>query len=640
MLSFNFDASKGETPASIAQKRALIAQLMGTPRSPSNLGEGFSALGDGIVANVEGGRARDAETKGQASANSTFSALTGMLTGQGGRSPSSAPAAGGLASVPAGADAASIRAGLIERGLPEHVADGFLMNFQDESGLNPGINEQNPTVPGSRGGYGLYQLTGPRRVAYEQYAQQLGVDPSDVNAQLDFMMSELQGPEANAAQAIFGTKDAGSAAAAIATNFLRPAKQHLDARVSRYTGGGQPVQVASLDPSIGMPAAPQQAQLPPIAPSQPQQVAQAAPMSPLAPAAAAPAPIQTAQGPSLQMLMEAAANPWLNESQKAIVHSMIDQQMRQQDPAYQMGLEKSQIELEALRNPGKKPPIEVGGVLVDPDTFQPVFDSRSDTGFTLSPGQQRFDAQGNPIASGTPAAAPRPMSAEDRSMWGIPETDTTPYYLDENGQPKPIGGGGQTINVGGNNDIGTIPAGMMVTRDAAGNVTGMQAIPGSPAEREAIAAAEATQAGTNQASRYGNVVVEDIDRALSVLEKDPTWSTGILGQGMGLLKGSNSDRLNNLLDTVRANSAFDRLQAMRDASPTGGALGAVSERELGLLQSAIGSLETGNAEDLAYNLKRLQTIYSEIIDGPKATTPAPNQSQAPAGIDALLEKYR
>ena len=100
----------------------------------------------------------------------------------------------------------------------------------------------------------------------------------------------------------------------------------------------------------------------------------------------------------------------------------------------------------------------------------------------------------------------------------------------------------------------------------------------------------------------------------------------MLGQAMGNFKGSSSDRLNNLLDTVRANSAFDRLQAMRDASPTGGALGAVSERELGLLQSAIGSLETGNAEDLAYNLKRLQTIYSEIIDGPQRT--APSQSQA------------
>ncbi len=48
----------------------------------------------------------------------------------------------------------------------------FVMNFKDESGLDPGINEANPIVPGSRGGYGLYQLTGPRRKAYEAFAQQ------------------------------------------------------------------------------------------------------------------------------------------------------------------------------------------------------------------------------------------------------------------------------------------------------------------------------------------------------------------------------------------------------------------------------------------------------------------------------------
>lgn len=69
------------------------------------------------------------------------------------------------------------------------------MNFQDESGLNPGINERNPLVPGSRGGFGLYQLTGPRRRAYEQFANQRGVAPFDIDAQLDFMMTELQGPE-------------------------------------------------------------------------------------------------------------------------------------------------------------------------------------------------------------------------------------------------------------------------------------------------------------------------------------------------------------------------------------------------------------------------------------------------------------
>src|SRR5882672_7744691 len=58
--------------------------------------------------------------------------------------------------------------GLTKRGVPEHVAQGVAMNFRDESGLAPGINERNPTS--GRGGFGLAQWTGPRRRNLENYA--------------------------------------------------------------------------------------------------------------------------------------------------------------------------------------------------------------------------------------------------------------------------------------------------------------------------------------------------------------------------------------------------------------------------------------------------------------------------------------
>lgn len=137
-------------------------------------------------------------------------------------------------------DAQFIRQGLIDRGMPAHVADGFVMNMQDESGLNPGINEIAPLVPGSRGGFGLYQLTGPRRVAYERYAQDRGLNVADPNAQLDFLMMELQGPESRAARSIFAAPDANAAAVAIARDFLRPAPENLAKRVARYGGAGAP----------------------------------------------------------------------------------------------------------------------------------------------------------------------------------------------------------------------------------------------------------------------------------------------------------------------------------------------------------------------------------------------------------------
>lgn len=133
-----------------------------------------------------------------------------------------------------------IKGKLMARGMPEHVAEGFVMNFVDESGLNSTINEQNPTVKGSRGGFGLYQLTGDRRNAYEAYAERQGIDFSNPmeqeDAQLSFLFEELQGGESRAWDTIQTAPDAGTAAAYVAKYFLRPAEEHLNTRIAKYTG--------------------------------------------------------------------------------------------------------------------------------------------------------------------------------------------------------------------------------------------------------------------------------------------------------------------------------------------------------------------------------------------------------------------
>lgn len=125
---------------------------------------------------------------------------------------------------------------MIDRGVPDHIADAFLMNFQDESGFDPGINEKDPIVPGSRGGFGLYQTTGPRRRAYEEFAKMRGAALDDPEAQIDFMMMELQGPESRAAESIFSAPDTRSAAVAIVRDFLRPSEEHLMSRMAKYSG--------------------------------------------------------------------------------------------------------------------------------------------------------------------------------------------------------------------------------------------------------------------------------------------------------------------------------------------------------------------------------------------------------------------
>ncbi len=80
---FLIGGDTNETPQSLARKRALIAQIMANGRAPTNIGEGLSALGDGIVANVLGRRADAAEKAGQASANEAFAPIAAMFSGGG-----------------------------------------------------------------------------------------------------------------------------------------------------------------------------------------------------------------------------------------------------------------------------------------------------------------------------------------------------------------------------------------------------------------------------------------------------------------------------------------------------------------------------------------------------------------------------
>ena len=126
---------------------------------------------------------------------------------------------------------AQIIQGLVARGLPLHVAQGVTANMIAESNLDTGINEINPIVPGSRGGFGLNQWTGPRRRALESAARERGVSVDDLDFQLDFTMEELRGPERRAFDRLMRAETAEDAARSYSNDFLRPGIPHLDARL-------------------------------------------------------------------------------------------------------------------------------------------------------------------------------------------------------------------------------------------------------------------------------------------------------------------------------------------------------------------------------------------------------------------------
>ncbi len=318
----DFFSQAGATPSEIQRKREKIQAMMGQYGNANYVGEGIADMFTGIMNGVAAHKLNKEERTKRKETDDLFASVMGGAPTYATESNLSGKISGNVAAPQAarqaqaasmGGNAQEIRQGLIDRGLPEHIADGFIMNFQDESGMNPGINEKNPIVPGSRGGFGLYQLTGPRRVAYEKFAASRGVDPSNVDAQLDFLMTELQGPESRAAKSIFSAKDAGSAAAAIVSDFLRPAEEHRARRVAEYTGGGAPVMTDA------MPAY---------------------------------------NGPSAGDLRKLQANPWLTPDQRAAIEGQIKLADQASDPVRalqiqqaQQNLQRGALEMQQMQNP-------------------------------------------------------------------------------------------------------------------------------------------------------------------------------------------------------------------------------------------------------------------------------------------------
>ena len=87
------------------------------------------------------------------------------------------------------------------------------------------------------------------------------------------------------------------------------------------------------------------------------------------------------------------------------------------------------------------------------------------------------------------------------------------------------------------------------------------------------------------------------------------WTTGV-GSVLAGIPETDARNFAAELDTLKANIAFGELTAMREASKTGGALGQVSNIELGLLTSALGALDPGQSPA---NIKaQLQKIKASI----------------------------
>lgn len=377
-----FTNTPATSPDQVARKRAIIAAMMPQFGNARTIGAGIGQLATGVMAGVRGRQLDRAESAGQAEATDFFNRLMGRA-GNMTASTSGPMSVLGVADIPAwspqpaapsqtdvpgatgtnfsydiptpdtGAGQGGLSFGnlkpqlgsgpitgeaivgaLVDRGMTPEAAQGFAMNIADESAFNPNAVGDNGNA------FGLAQWNGPRKAALLDFAAAKGVPASDPNVQLDYLMTELQGPESGAYSRIASAGTPQEAAVAVLNNFERPAEAHRARREASYAGGGMPA--GSSDGQSGNITMSTQG-----APS----------------------------GPGLDELYQAMSNPWLNDQQRSVIASMISQQQQAADPMYQLQMQKAQLELAKMQQEAQKP-IEVGGVLLDPTTYQPIFDSR------------------------------------------------------------------------------------------------------------------------------------------------------------------------------------------------------------------------------------------------------------------------
>jgi len=99
------------------------------------------------------------------------------------------------------------------------------------------------------------------------------------------------------------------------------------------------------------------------------------------------------------------------------------------------------------------------------------------------------------------------------------------------------------------------------------------------------------------------------------LSKDGWFATGFGSKMARGIDGTPAADVDALLTTIGANTAFSRLQKMRDESPTGGALGQVAVPELEMLRDSIASLKQSQSdEQFQSNMDKVIEVYQRVVN--------------------------
>lgn len=253
------------------------------------------------------------------------------------------------------------------------------------------------------------------------------------------------------------------------------------------------------------------------------------------------------------------------------------QQMNQQQALRQLQARQIEEQMRLEQEKANRPPALMSGgpgtVFFDPATKQPIF------------------------------TVPSPKADEPKvpmtRRYRVGDQEVTEEYV--NGAWRELGRGNVFAPKGSGTQAAALPKPPTGYRYRDGTDE-LEAIPGGPKDTSPKDAARA--AGAVQKA---DTVIRKVDEALG---QTGMFSTGLPGAVAGMIPGTPAYNLDKTLDTIKANLGFSELQAMREASPTGGALGQVAIQELAMLQSTVASLDKGQSrEQLERGLTQVKTHF-------------------------------
>lgn len=255
---------------------------------------------------------------------------------------------------------------------------------------------------------------------------------------------------------------------------------------------------------------------------------------------------------------------------------------------------------------------------------------------------QRNTSSGKIEVLGAGGARYEMIGPEEAAKLGLPRSGTFQRDV-TTGKITAVGGGGVTVNLPP--EIGKIPPDYRMVYDDQGRPSSMEVIPGSKTDRELRQSADKAGQAAASTITQSSIVLEEINKLKKMIKNqklaDPV--TGTLGavvgtQGGVLAAGSARKTAEATVQTIKANIGFDRLNQMRQESPTGGALGNITEQELAFLQSVLGSIDLSQKDTaILSNLTRLTKVYEDVIKKAQAYPNAAKYGYAPGAAPAAID---